>query len=72
MSMLVPGHKKAELTPKPKSKEETTQKRQPYHVPLRFPVTHILPPKWAEKKKCFADLKEKLNHSPVKPKASPN
>ena len=30
----------AALTPQP----ETTQRRQPYHIPLRTPISHELPP----------------------------
>ena len=41
------------LTPQPKPKEETMQRRQPYHVPLGTPVMYELPPKWADKEEVI-------------------
>ena len=51
------------------TKEETMHSKQPYHVPLRTPETHKLPPKWAENEEVLCRLKEVQAPFPIKPKA---
>ena len=43
------------LTSESKPKDEAMQRRQSYNVPLRTPIIHQLPPKWAENEEQFAE-----------------